>query len=123
MTGQIPEVAARFQSLHAKVYFLAFLFFVSLYILRKCLFGKCEEKLAYVLCCRPCRAKKRNEEFQLTNEFVFLSDDFYKELEIPQLAALHKKSEQELEMYKKTHQDTEEDSELKVQYHDCKIVS
>lgn len=83
VTAQIPEIAARFQSLHAKIYFLAFLFFVALYILRKCVFGKCEEKLAYLFCCRPCRAKNRNEEFQLTNEFLFLSDDFYKELEIP----------------------------------------
>ena len=95
----IPPVKERFQSLHAKIYLLVFLFLVAIFIIRKFVIGKYAEKLLRYLSCRPCRAKSQHEEFQLTNEFLFLSHDFYKELEIPHLMALYKKSTRELKTY------------------------
>ena len=83
VTELIPSIKERFQSLHAKIFFLYFLFLLSIYLMRKFVIGRIEEKIYYILTCRPCRSKKFKKDFQLTDDYLFLSQDFYQELSIP----------------------------------------
>ena len=93
-------MADRFRSFHSKLYFAIFLLIIAVFLIRKCIVGKFEEKLLDILCCKPCRNRGRaGAQVQQTDGFVYLSNDFYKELHIPQLTELYKKSTRELKQF------------------------
>lgn len=108
MAEPVPSFKKRFQSLHAQIFFLFFLIILTFYLFRKFVVGKFEEKINRMLTCRRCRSNKsKDDDLKYTDEFVLMSHDFYKELSIPHLSALYRKSIKDLDEYQTKYHDYE----------------